>query len=136
MAMLDIEYRYSGKPIENKDIRRKTTDEMSAYMMSLVVEMQLAKIPVKYITSVAVDEPNMVFINGRKVPDILKGLKIVIPEPDDDGCGCNSQKKTIKVGRSDMDWDERYIEDISDVLMKNAIAKIYAEVNENSINVI
>lgn len=136
MAMLDIEYRYSGKPLGNKDIRRKSIDEMNAYMMSLVVEMQLAKISVKYNTSVAIDEPNMVFINGRKVPDILKGLKIVIPEPDDDGCGCNGAKKPINIGRPEMEWDEKYIEDIPDVLMKNAIAKVYAEMNDNNIDVI
>ena len=80
MAMLDIEYRFSDKPLENKDIRRKTTKDMEFYIRGLVFEMQSADISVKFSTGVPLEgERNMVYINGRTVPEILEGLDIKIP---------------------------------------------------------
>lgn len=132
--MLDIEYRYSSKPLNNDEIRRKSTEEMDAYIQGLVTEMKLASISVKYVTAPAVNEENMVFVNGRTVKEILKGLKIKIPYPDEDTCGHNRTKKPIvSFGRPETEWDEKYIEDIPDLLMKNAIAKVYAEMDENRI---
>lgn len=132
MAMIDIEYRYSSKPLK-EGIRRTSNYQMESYMRDLVYEMQSADISVKFNTGFATeDEENNIYINGKKVSEILNGLKIVIPEPDEDTCGCNSPKP-IKIERPALDWDEKCIEDIPDVLMKNAIAKIYAEMEANRI---
>ena len=75
MAMLDIEYRFSDEPIDAEGIRRKTTKDMEFYIRGLVFEMQSADISVKFRTAVPAEgERNMVYINGKSVPDILEGL--------------------------------------------------------------
>lgn len=131
MAMLDIEYRYSGKPPGSE--RKRTVEQMEGYMNGLVAEMKSADISVKYYTGFAAEgEKNMVYINGRGVPEILKGLKIVMPDPDEESCGCDGKPAMVTFG-SDLEWDEEHIEDIPDILMKNAIAKVYAEMEENRI---
>ena len=133
MAMLDIEYRFSDKPLDNNDIRRKTTKDMEFYIRGLVFEMQSADISVKFSTSVPLEgERNMVYINGRTVPEILEGLDIKIPEPDEETCGC-STPKIVSIGGPNLKWNEDYIEDIPDILMKNAISKTYADMERNRI---
>ena len=133
MAMLDIEYRFSDRPLGSNDIRRKTTKDMEFYIRSLVFEMQSADISVKFSTGVPLEgERNMVFINGRTVPEILEGLDIKIPEPDEETCGC-STPKVISIGGPNLSWNEDYIEDIPDILMKNAISKVYADMERNRI---
>ena len=133
MAMLDIEYRFSDKPLDNNDIRRKTTKDMEFYIRGLVFEMQSADISVKFSTSVPLEgERNMVYINGRTVPEILEGLDIKIPEPDEETCGC-STPKIVSIGGPNLKWNEDYIEDIPDILMKNAISKMYADMEKNRI---
>ncbi len=133
MAMLDIEYRYSGGPIGSEGIRRKTVGEMESYVRALVLEMQSADISVKYYTGFATDgERNMVYINGRSVPEILSGLDIKMPEPDEGSCGCDGKPVPIMID-SGLDWNEDHIEDIPDILMKNAIAKVYAEMEKDRI---
>ena len=133
MAMLDIEYRFSDAPIDAEGIRRKTTKDMEFYIRGLVFEMQSADISVKFKT--AVPEPgerNMVYINGRPVPDILEGLDIKIPEPDEETCGCSSPK-IVTIGGPNLKWNTDCIEDIPDILMKNAISKVYADMEKNRI---
>lgn len=133
MAMLDIEYRFSDAPIDAEGIRRKTTKDMEFYIRGLVFEMQSADISVKFRT--AVPEPgerNMVYINGRPVPDILEGLDIKIPEPDEETCGCSSPK-IVTIGGPNLKWNTDCIEDIPDILMKNAISKMYADMEKNRI---
>ena len=133
MAMLDIEYRFSEKPIEAEGIRRKTTKDMEFYIRGLVFEMQSADISVKFKTAVpGPGERNMVYINGRPVPDILEGLDIKIPEPDEESCGCSSPK-IVTIGGPNLQWNTEYIEDIPDILMKNAISKTYADMERNRI---
>ena len=133
MAMLDIEYRFSDKPLDNKDIRRKTTKDMEFYIRGLVFEMQSADISVKFSTSVPLEgEKNMVYINGKPVPEILVGLDIKIPEPDEESCGC-SAPKIVSIGGPNLEWNADYIEDIPDILMKNAISKMYADMERNRI---
>ncbi len=133
MAMLDIEYRFSDKPLDNNEIRRKTTKDMEFYIRGLVFEMQSADISVKFSTSVPLEgERNMVYINGRTVPEILEGLDIKIPEPDEETCGC-STPKIVSIGGPNLKWNEDYIEDIPDILMKNAISKMYADMEKNRI---
>ncbi len=132
MAMLDIEYRYSDEP-NFEGSRRKSVKDMEGYIRSLVLEMQMADISAGF-KMVKTDGKNDVLINGRTVESILDGLNIVPLEPDDDGCGCGSEKKPlISIGRSDRDWNKDCIEDISDVLMKNAIAKVYSEMESGRI---
>ena len=128
MAMLDIEYRYSGDPV-SEGSRRKTIKDMEDYIRSLVLEMQMADISVKFRT-VQTDGPNDVTINGRRVADILEGLDIKMLDPED---GCEATGKLVSIGRSDRDWDKECIEDISDLLMKNAISKVYAEMEADRI---
>lgn len=133
MAMLDIEYRFSDRPIDAEGIRRKTTKDMEFYIRGLVFEMQSADISVKFRTAVPAEgERNMVYINGRPVPDILEGLDIKIPEPDEETCGCSSPK-IVTIGGPNLQWNTDYIEDIPDILMKNAISKMYADMERNRI---
>lgn len=135
MAMLDIEYRYSAEPPSDLDIRRKSVKQMEDYIRGLVLEMQMADISVSF-KMVKMDdiERNTVLINGKSVSQILDGLQLVMLEPNEDTCGCNSPAKPITtIGRSDVDWDENHIEDISDMLMKNAIAKMYADMEAGRI---
>ena len=134
MAMLDIEYRHSGEP-GFKDSRRKTVKDMEDYVRSLVLEMQMADISAGFKTVTIDSGKNDITINGRTVESILEGLNIVPLEPDDEGCGCGTtdRKPLISIGRSDTDWNRDCIEDISDVLMKNAIAKVYSEMEAGRI---
>ena len=127
MAMLDIEYRFSDGPVPDSS-RRKTVKEMEDYIRSLVLEMQMADISVGFKT-VRTEGPNDVLINGRHVADILNGLEIKMLEPDE---GCEAVG-IIRIGRDEKDWNEDCIEDISDVLMKNAISKVYSEMEADRI---
>ena len=133
MAMLDIEYRFSGETVDAEGIRRKTTKDMEFYIRGLVFEMQSADISVKFSTGVPAEgQRNMVYINGRSVPDILEGLDIKIPEPDEETCGCSSPK-IVTIGGPNLEWNVNHIEDIPDILMKNAISKMYADMEKNRI---
>ncbi len=134
MAMLDIVYRYSAEPPSDADIRRKSVKEMEDYIRSLVLEMQMADISAALKVEKADGGRNTVTINGRAVSQILDGLQIVMLDPTEDNCGCDGPAKNlIKIERSEMDWKEEIIEDISDTLMKNAIAKIYADMEAGRI---
>ena len=127
MVMLDIEYRYSGEAIGTKGLRRKNVREMEDYVRNLVLAMQSAAITAKYISRFATEgEMNMVYINGRSVPEILDGLEIKTPDPDESNCGCDERPAVITIDRGN-DWNDNHIEDIPDILMKNAIAKAYAD---------
>lgn len=71
------------------------------------------------------------FINGIDVHNILDGLEIRTLDIED---SCNLGHTTlIKFERPTMDWEREYIEDIPDVMMKNAISKIYADSLQNRI---
>ena len=81
MAMLDIEYRYSGRPTSG-EVRRADWEEMEKYLRGLVYEMQEADISSKYIGKKTENE-DMLYINGKSVIDILEGLDIRTPMPDE-----------------------------------------------------
>ena len=138
MAMIDIEYRYAkgqvpGGDFPGREIRRHTVKEMEEYLRNLVYEMQSADISVKFTTGVPAEgERNMVYINGKSVPSILEGLDIKIPEPDEETCGC-SAPKIVTIGGPNLEWNTEFIEDIPDILMKNAISKMYADMEKNRI---
>lgn len=128
MAMINIEYRHSAA-VKKENLRRGS-EGMEKYLSDLVKEMKSAKISAEYIDSAAVDgEENKVLINGTDVKDILAGLKIVMPESDDH-CDDGSAPKMVTFGRPVLDWNKKYVEDIPDVLMKNAISKVYSELRK------
>lgn len=122
--MIDIEYRYSAEPPKLDILRRKSNEEMKNYLMGLVADMLMSDIPAKY-SEVKTEGENSVFINGKDVHEILEGLEIRMMEVED---SCNlGRPAMVKFERPMMDWEKEYIEDIPDILMKNAISKIYAE---------
>ena len=124
---ITIEYRY--KSSEKKNGRRNTS-EMRYYLEGLVDEMRSADINAEYIDSVAIDdEPNTVRINGRDVASILDGLEIRMLEEDD--CDPGMRPQLVRFERPATDWMKDEIEDIPDVLMKNAISKAYADANKD-----
>lgn len=130
MAMIDIEYKYSDKSLKGVDIRRLSTDEMSQYLRDLVSEMQASDFYSK-LTITKTDGPNMVYINKKSVPEILNALEIKLLESEE---SCDHNKINImKMDRPTLSWNKEYIEDIPDTLMKNAIAKIFADINDNRI---
>ncbi|MDN5357569.1 MAG: hypothetical protein AB7D42_02385 [Candidatus Methanomethylophilaceae archaeon] len=130
MAMINIEYRHSAEPPEASIIRRKTIGEMKNYLMGLVAEMLLADISAQYIDT-ASDGRNAVVINGKDVHEILDGLQIKMLDSED---ACDTGKPSlVKFERPVLDWKKEFIEDIPDVLMKNAISKAYADAYNNRI---
>ena len=131
MAMIDIEYRYSGRPVSG-EVRRADWEEMEKYLRGLVYEMQEADISSKYVGTKTEDE-DMLYINGKTVIDILKGLEIRTPMPDECECEYSGKPKMIKIGRPALEWNPQFIEDIPDILVKNAISKTYADINRNRI---
>ena len=130
MAMIDIEYRHSSEPPEDENIRRQSVSEMSEYLKGLVYEMQMADISAKFI-SIEGEGPNALIINGKRVQDILQGLEIKMLDSED---SCDHGKVSmVSFGRPVLDWNKDVIEDIPDVLVKNAISKTYADVVKNRI---
>ncbi|MDD2410865.1 MAG: hypothetical protein PHV81_04250 [Candidatus Methanomethylophilaceae archaeon] len=130
MAMINIEYRHSEEPPEASIIRRKTVEEMKNYLMGLVAEMLIADISAQYVDAVS-EGKNAVVINGKDVNDILNGLQIRMLDNED---ACDSGKPSlIKFERPVLDWRREFIEDIPDVLMKNAISKAYADAAKDRI---
>jgi len=130
MAMIDIEYRHSSEPPEDENLRRWSIDEMSEYLKNLVYEMQMSDISSKFI-SVEKEGPNALLINGKMIQDILQGLEIKMLDTDD---SCDHGKTSmVSFGRPLLEWRKDVIEDIPDVLVKNAISKTYADVLRNRI---
>jgi hypothetical protein len=130
MAMIDILYKHSSEPPEDENIRRQSIEEMSEYLRGLVYEMQMSDISSKF-TSVEWDGKNTVFINGKSVIDILKGLEIKMLETED---SCDHGKAgMVSFGRPTLEWNNDMIEDIPDVLVKNAISKTYGDILKDRI---
>jgi hypothetical protein len=130
MAMIDIEYRHSAEPSEDADIRRTSIEDMNKYLRGLVYEMQMADISSKFISTEG-EGPNSLIINGKKVEDILAGLDIK-PLDTEDACD-HGKVSMVTFGRPTLDWNKEFVEDIPDVLVKNAISKAYADVVKNRI---
>lgn len=130
MAMIDIEYRYSSEPSDDREIRRGSIEEMSDYLKNLVAEMQMADISSKF-RGIEHEGPNMIFINGKSIVEILDGLEIRPLEVEE---SCNlGQTNIVNIGRPTTDWKKDVIEDIPDVLVKNAISKAYADIIKDRI---
>ncbi|MDR3282505.1 MAG: hypothetical protein LBS92_02710 [Candidatus Methanoplasma sp.] len=125
MAMIDIEYRHSAEPEDDENIRRCTIEEMSDYLSKLVREMQLADISSKFTSSEHAGV-NMVYINGKSIHEILEGLDIKMLEVEE---SCDHGKVgVIRFDRPTLDWKRDVIEDVPDVLVKNAVSKTYADI--------
>lgn len=134
MAMIDIEYRHTDAPIEDPTVRRRTVREMADYVNDIICEMQMADISCKFINTTVAEGPNTVLINGKTVHQIIDGLEIKMLDLDE---ACDSGRPSmVSFGRPILEWNKDIIEDIPDTIMKNAIAKEYADLNRNSIQVI
>ncbi|MBO4798598.1 MAG: hypothetical protein J5494_07530, partial [Candidatus Methanomethylophilaceae archaeon] len=75
--------------------------------------------------------PNTVLINGKTIPEIIEGLKIKYLDAAD-SCDMGNSG-VVGFGRPVLDWDRNYVEDVPDTIMKNAIAKVFADCNKNDL---
>ncbi len=130
MAKIDIEYRHTSEPLRDPTIRRRTTSAMANYINDLVVEMQMEDVSCRFVETIVEDGPNTVLINGRTIPEIIEGLKIKYLEADE-----GSGNGMVSFGRPILDWKREFVEDVPDPIMKNAIAKVYADSNKNDLPV-
>ncbi len=134
MAMIDIEYRHTSQDPDDPTIRRRTCAVMNAYIKDLVFEMQMADVSCSYKETLMDSGKSEVYINGRTIPQIIEGLEIKMLDADE---ACDAGKGSlVKFGRPTLDWKREYVEDVPDTIMKNAIAKVFADMNRNRIEVI
>ena len=71
-------------------------------------------------------------INGRTIPEIIDGLEIRHLDVEE---SCDHGKPSkILFGRPTLDWKKEYIEDVPDTIMKNAIAKVYADERQKQLD--
>lgn len=131
MAMIDIEYRHTDADIDDPTIRRRSPAEMTAYIKDLIFEMQMGDISCKFVDTVVPEGPNTVLINGRTIPEIIEGLEIKLLEVED-SCDLGKGGKVV-FGRPTLDWKKEHVEDVPDTIMKNAIAKVFADMNKSNI---
>ena len=128
---IDIEYLHTAKDLDDPTIRRTTTGKMASYLQDLIYEMKSAEIPCSFKESIIPEGKNDVFINGRTVEEIIDGLEIKHLDVEE---SCDHGKPSkILFGRPTLDWKREYIEDVPDTIMKNAIAKVYADERQKEI---
>lgn len=130
MALLDVVYIHAKDP-EFQQSRRKTVAEMNDYILGLAMELEFAGISCKYVSREG--DRNDVTINGKSVAAIIEelGSDIRTPEMDD---VCEAPQKIITgFERDPKDWNRDCVEDISDLLMKNAFSKAFADADANRI---
>jgi len=132
MAMINIEYRHRADP-DDPTIRRRTCAAMNQYIKDLVFEMQMADISCAYKETVQQEGRNEVYINGMTIPEIIEGLELKMLDAEE---VCDSGPKLVSFGRPTLDWKKEYVEDVPDTIMKNAIAKVFADENRNQIDVL
>ena len=134
MAMIDIEYLHPEADPDDPTIRRQSNTAMARYLRDLIFEMQMADISCAYKETVTDDGTRDVRINGRSIPEIIDGLELKMLESEE---SCDlGETKLVKFGRPTLDWNRKWVEDVPDTIMKNAIAKVFADENKNKINVI
>lgn len=133
MAMIDIEYMHPVDDPTDPTIRRRTNAVMNQYIRDLIFEMQMADISCSYKETVT-DGKRDVLINGKRIPEIIEGLQIKMLE-EEESCDLGSTK-IVKFGRPTLDWKQEWVEDVPDTIMKNAIAKVFADENKNKVNII
>lgn len=125
MALVNIVYVHSKEP-EGTDLRRSSIASMVEYMERLVFEMKFAGVSTDFKSEHRDGAKNDVIVNGRTVAEILDGLQIVKPELDSEG----RPASIVTFERAPDDWQEDVIEDIPDLLMKNALSKAYADADK------
>lgn len=131
--MINIEYMHPEEDPTDPTIRRRTNAVMNQYIRDLIFEMQMGDISCSYKETVT-DGKRDVVINGRTIPEIIDGLQIKMLEAEE-SCDLGSTTM-VKFGRPTLDWKREWVEDVPDTLMKNAIAKVFADENKNQIDVI
>jgi hypothetical protein len=132
MALIDIEYIHTEKDIEDVSIRRPSTAKMRTYIQDLIYEMKSADISCSFKETIIEEGKNDVLINGRTIPEIIDGLEIRHLDMEE---SCDHGKPSkILFGRPTLDWKKDYIEDVPDTIMKNAIAKVYADERQKQID--
>ena len=132
MAMINIEYRHGADP-DDPTIRRRTCAAMNQYIKDLVFEMQMADISCAYKETVQQVGRNEVYINGMTIPEIIEGLELKMLDAEE---ACDGGPRLVSFGRPTLDWKKEYVEDVPDTIMKNAIAKVFADENRNQIDVL
>ena len=125
MALVNIVYVHSKEP-EGTDLRRSSIASMVEYLERLVFEMKFAGVSTDFKSEHRDGAKNDVIVNGRTVAEILDGLQIVKPELDSEG----RPASIVTFERAPDDWQEDVIEDIPDLLMKNALSKAYADADK------
>lgn len=125
MAMIDIVYIHSGdpKPPAGTEVRRGTVKDMEEYMQHLVFEMKYAGVGTSFKSEEKEGAKNDIVVNGKSVSEILDGLEIRKPELDSEG----RPAQIVSIERAPDDWNTEIIEDIPDLLMKNALSKAFAD---------
>lgn len=132
--LINIEYRHTDAKLNDPTIRRLTTAAMTEYIRGLVFEMEMADIPVKFRENIVSEGPNTVLINGRTIEQIIEGLEIKLLDVED---SCDMGRGgLVSFGRPTLDWNRDYVEDVPDTIMKNALAKVFADENKNSIDIV
>jgi len=132
MAMIEIEYIHTEKDIDDVSIRRPTYGKMRAYIQDLIYEMKAGDIDCSFKDTVIEDGKHEVLINGRTIPEIIDGLEIRHLDMEE---SCDHGKPSkILFGRPTLDWKKDYIEDVPDTIMKNAIAKVYADERQKQLD--
>ena len=126
MAMLDVVYIHAKDP-DFPDCRRKTVQEMEDYIKDLVYELKFNGISTDFQSKEG--DHNDVTINGKSVADIIRDLgeDIRIPEVEE------GSSPVVSFGRGPKDWKMDVVEDISDLLMKNALSISFAEARKTRI---
>ena len=125
MALVNSVYVHATEP-EGTDLRRSSIASMVEYMERLVFEMKFAGVSTDFKSEHRDGAKNDVIVNGRTVAEILDGLQIVKPELDSEG----RPASIVTFERAPDDWQEDIIEDIPDLLMKNALSKAYADADK------
>ena len=132
MVRIDIEYRHTDAPINDPVVRRRSSAAMVSYIKDLMFDLEMEDIPCTFNETVIENGPSCVLINGETVEKIISGLEIKYLESDDDP----DQPGRVTFGRPTLEWKKEYAEDIPDTLMKNAIAKVYADAVKNDLPIV
>jgi len=132
MAMIDIEYIHTEDDIEDITIRRPDTLRMKSYIQDLIYEMKAGDISCSFKETIIEKGKNEVLINGRTIPEIVEGLEIRHLDMEE---SCDHGKPSrVLFGRPTLDWKREYVEDVPDTIMKNAIAKVYADERQKQLS--
>lgn len=130
--MIEIEYIHTEDDIDDLTVRRPDTIRMRSYIQDLVYEMKAGDISCSFKETVIDKGKNEVLINGRTIPEIIEGLEIKHLDMEE-SCDHGKPSKVL-FGRPTLDWKKEYIEDVPDTIMKNAIAKVYADERQKQLD--